>query len=108
MVVVKRQIPGIGPTKVCEFPRDINDLDEAEKELDWLFRIFTKNNYELERRDWNFPRNSTMIFEKKLTAQTPNIDWEDVWIRSNKITSAVVGAFYFFPEVEPLLTFYFR
>ena len=80
MVVVKRQIPGIGPTKVCEFPRDINDLDEAEKELDWLFRIFTKNNYELESRDWNFPRNSTMIFEKKLTAQTPNIDWEDVWI----------------------------
>lgn len=79
-VVVKRQIPGTGPTVIFEFPKEVYDLDKEEKELDWLFKLFRDKNYELEMRDWNFPRNPKMVFSKKLPSQPPNTNWKDVWI----------------------------
>jgi len=72
-VVVKRQIPDVELIKICEFPKEVYDLDKAEKELEWLFKIFKEKNYELENRDWNFPRNPTITFAKNFLHSRPTL-----------------------------------
>ena len=79
-VVVKRQIPGTGLTEIFSFPQEVSDLCKTEEKLDWLFKIFRENNYEVEERDWNFPQNPKIKFSKRLPSQPPNTNWKDFWV----------------------------